>query len=37
VLAHRMSLRFSAQAQGLTLQGLIRETIDRLDHKGVAA
>ena len=37
VLAHRMSLRFSAQAQGLTLQGLIRDTIGRLDRKGVAA
>ncbi len=37
VLAHRMSLRFSAQAQGLTLQDLIREAIDRLDHKGAAA
>ena len=37
VLAHRMSLRFSAQAQGLTLQDLICDTIDSLDRKGVAA
>ena len=37
VLVHRMSLRFSAQAQGVTLHGLIRNTIDILDHKGVAA
>ena len=37
VLAHRMSLRFSAQAQGLTLQRLIGDTIDRLDRKGFAA
>ena len=37
VLAHRMSLRFSARAQGLTLQRLIGDTIDRLDRKGFAA
>ena len=37
VLAHRMSLRFAAQAQGMTLQRLIRDTIDRLDRKGFAA
>ena len=36
VLVHRMSLRFSAQVQGVTLQGLIRDTIDSLEHKGIA-
>ena len=37
VLVHRMSLHFSAQAQGVTLHCLIRDTIDSLDRKGVAA
>ena len=37
VLAHRMSLRFSAQAQGLTVHQLILDTIDSLDRKGAAA
>jgi len=32
-----MSLRFSAQAQGLTVRQLIRDTIDSLDRKGAAA
>lgn len=37
VLTHRMSLRFSAQAQGFSLEQLISETAQGLDDKGVAA
>ena len=34
VLIHRMSLRFSAQAQGASLSKIIRQTIDGLDKAG---
>ena len=37
VISHRMSLRFAAQAQGLSISQIISETIDRLDSTGVAA
>ncbi len=37
VLMHRMSLRFSAQAQGITLQKIITETAFGLDNTGVTA
>ena len=37
VLMHRMSLRFSAQAQGVSLEKIISETAQGLDDKGVAA
>ena len=37
VLMHRMSLRFSARAQGVSLEQIISETANILDDKGVAA
>jgi MoxR-like ATPase len=37
VLAHRMALRYSAQANGVDLPDLIRRIADQLDHARVAA
>ena len=37
VIGHRMSLRFSAQAKGLSINQIISETIDSIDRTGVAA
>ena len=37
VIAHRMSLRFTAQARGLSINQIISETIDGLDRTGMAA
>lgn len=37
VLTHRMSLRFSAEAQGVSLEQIISETAKVIDDRGVAA
>jgi MoxR-like ATPase len=37
VLAHRMALRYSAQANGVDLPDLIRRIADQLDHARAAA
>jgi MoxR-like ATPase len=37
VLTHRMSLRFSAEAQGVSLEQIISETAKGIDDRGVAA